>query len=394
MRIAIATDFHSPWIGGPATFIDNFSAFLAARGHDVRVIAPSATGEELIEHTGEVAVWHMPTVPMPFGYEMRATARLDRVRAALHDFQPQVLQVHHPFPIGFAAMLTALRMDVPVVAVNHTIPECSLYGLRRHQLYPLAVGAFRRYLGWFLARATAICTPTHTAAGLLSGMGVRHPVEVISNGIDVVRFAPVHDRSAARRDLGLPDKPIVLYTGRLDAEKDMGTWLRAGARALAAVDAQLVVGGEGTDKPRLLRLVEELGIACRVTFPGYLPVEKLPKLYQAADVYCMTSAVELQSISTLEAMATGLPVVAARARALPELVADGMNGYLAAPGDVEEFASGLVRLLQAPARGGAMGAEGRKVAEQHSLDAVAGRHYALLRRVAEDGHGDCEAVPA
>jgi glycosyltransferase involved in cell wall biosynthesis len=292
--------------------------------------------------------------------------------------------VHHPFPLGFATVRAARGLGIPVVAVNHTIPECSLYGMRDVRgLYPFAVGAFRRYLIWFLQQASAICTPTETAARLLRGMPVRRPVEVISNGIDTLRFTPTADPRAARAMLGLPEKPIVLYTGRLDDEKDMPTWIRAAAMALKEVDAHLVIGGQGTARPALERLARDLGIEQHVTFPGYYPVAQLPRLYQSASVYCITSAVELQSISTLEALASGLPVVAAQARALPELVEDGVNGYLARPGDPQAFAAALVRLVRAPELGQCMGAAGRRRAEEHSLGVVARRHEQLLLRVAE-----------
>ncbi len=392
MKIAIATDFHSPWIGGPATFVDNFSSFLAGRRHDVVVLAPSTSGKPSTERRLGLQIERLATVPVPFGYGMRVCPRFDRVAAALRAAKPDVLQVHHPFPLGFAAVRAARRLNIPIVAVNHTIPECSLYGMRHSRLYPLAIAIFRRYLRWFLAQADAICTPTATAATLLHEIGLRQSVEVISNGIDTARFTPANDKAAARRDLGLPERPTILYTGRLDAEKDMETWLRAGAVVLRSLDAQLVVGGEGTDKARLRQLVRALGLEGSVTFPGYLPHERLPHLYQAADAYCITSAVELQSITTLEALASGLPVVAARALALPELVEDGHNGFLAAPGDAASFARALVTLLQSPARARAMGALGRQRAAEHSLGAVAKRHEQLLARAATAAAGRCQAA--
>src|SRR5260370_20916652 len=125
-----------------------------------------------------------------------------------------------------------------------------------------------------------------------------------------------------------------------------------------------------------------MGIESHVLFPGFLPVEQLPGLYQAADIYMISSAVELQSITTLEALATGLPIVAADARALPELVEDSRNGFLAPPGDVRTFAQALVALVQAPERAKAMGDLSRIRPEGHSLFEVALRHEALLARVA------------
>jgi 1,2-diacylglycerol 3-alpha-glucosyltransferase len=385
VRIGIASDFYLPWIGGPATFIANFSAYLERTGHEVEIIAPSTDGPAAVERREHLVVQRVPTVPVPFGYGLRTAALPGTVRRALLRAAPEVLQIHHPFPIGLAAMRQAQRLGIPVVAVNHTIPECSLYGLKDKAVYPLALGSLRRYLIWFLEQAHIVSTPTVTAARLLHGMGFQHEIRVISNGIDTTRFRPGASQQQARAALGLPDKPLVLYTGRLDAEKDMGTWLRAARRVLAQMDVHFVAGGQGTDRPRLERLASNLGIGTQVLFPGYYPLEHLPRLYQAADVYCITSAVELQSISTLEAMASGLPVVAANARALPELVLDGVNGYLAPPGDERRFADALLRILSQPTLARAMGGEGRERAEQHALDAVAATHLRLLQDTAHEG---------
>ena len=382
MRIAIAADFAGPWVGGPATFIDNFRAYLHGAGHQVEVIAPSLTGLPSVEETSAGPVRRVPSLPVPFGYNLRAAYRPDAVRAALKAARADVLQVHHPFPLGVSALRAARSLSIPVVAVNHTIPECSLYGVKENRvLYPFALGLFRRYLIWFLDQATKVCTPTETAARLLRAMAFRGAVTVISNGIDSTRFTPATDQRAARAGLGLPDKPILLYTGRLDAEKDMGTWLKAAARIPRSLDVHLVVGGEGADRPRLERLAGELGLAGQTTFPGYLPREDLPRLYQAATAYCITSAVELQSITTLEAVASGLPVIAARAGALPELVEDGVNGFLAAPGDVVGFARGMTRVLEDADTSGRMGIAGRKRAERHALSVVGLAHERLLASV-------------
>ena len=141
-------------------------------------------------------------------------------------------------------MIAARRLGIPIVAVNHTIPECSLYGMRTSRAYPLALRAFRWYLAWLLEHATAICTPTMTAASLMNALGLSRRIEVISNGVDTTRFTPVEDRATARRIMGLPDKPVVLYTGRLDAEKDMETWLRAAATLPSEVNAHFVLGAK------------------------------------------------------------------------------------------------------------------------------------------------------
>jgi 1,2-diacylglycerol 3-alpha-glucosyltransferase len=383
LRLLIATDFYYPWAGGPATFIENFVQFLAHTPHHVEILAPSVSGHPARERRGRVVIHRMPALPFPWGHDLRVTWHPGAVQAALAGARPDVVQIHHPFPLSVAALRAARHRGVPVVAVNHTIPECFFYRLRRVPLvYPLVLRAARRYLRWVLAQADAICTPTRTAARFLMDAGLERPVTVISNGVDIQRFHPVLRRSALREQLHVPDRPTVLSIGRLDPEKDMGTWLRAAALVAHQLDAQFVIGGTGTEMPMLRELAAELGLADRCIFAGYIPADQLPAYYAAADLYCITGTVELQSISTLEAMAAGLPVVAADAAALPELVRDGVNGYLAPAGDATAFATAIARVLAAPGQARTMGAASRQLVAPHTFDAVARQHLEVLERSA------------
>lgn len=394
MRIGLVTDFYYPWIGGPSTVVRNLSRGHAARGHSVFVLAPSPAGPRYVEMDGKIEVTRVASRPVPFGHNLRSPLLpTAAVRDWLDRAQPDVLHVHHPFPLCATALLVAKRRNIPVVATNHTIPECSLWGTRH-------LGPIYRWgcnvLGWWivhlLRRANRVATPTHTAAQALRALGFRGEVSVISNGVDVSRFTPVpQEREPAtqqgdsirpeilRHELGLDERPIVLYTGRLDAEKEMDVWLQAAAVLAKGHDVQFVIGGEGTDRTRLEGLAHPLSIAQRVRFIGYLPDDNYPALYRLADVYFMTSPVELQSVCTLEAVSSGLPVVAVRAGALPELVRDGDNGYLVAPGDWRNAASALASLLDDPSRRLEMGVRSRAVGAGHDLVASVDQYERLLQ---------------
>jgi len=111
-------------------------------------VAPSVTGAPALERRGDVLVHRVPTVRFPFGHDLRLTMRLDAVRYAVLGARPDVVQVHHPFPLSAATRMTARAAGIPSVAVNHTIPECFFYAYRRVPIaYPAAVSLFRRYLG-------------------------------------------------------------------------------------------------------------------------------------------------------------------------------------------------------------------------------------------------------
>ncbi|MGW2195743.1 glycosyltransferase, partial [Streptosporangium sp. NPDC001682] len=186
----------------------------------------------------------------------------------------------------------------------------------------------------------------------------------------------------ARGAFGLPDRDTILFVGRLDEEKRLDELIRALPHVLNNADAQIALVGTGGQRTALARLADRIGVGDRVTFLGFVPDEALPQAYAAADVFAMPGVAELQSIATLEAMATGLPVVAADAMALPHLVRPGENGALFSPGDVQELARHLSALLASPGLRASMGTASRAIALTHDHQASLARFEAIYREVA------------
>jgi 1,2-diacylglycerol 3-alpha-glucosyltransferase len=392
VRIGLVTDLYFPWIAGPSVLLRNLGYGLAAEGHSVSLLAPSATGMPGTENDGPVEVTRIATRAVPFGHEMRSA--LWPVRAVsewLQRTQPDVVHAHHPFPISASAILLARRRGIPVAATNHTIPDCSLFGIR--QLgpgYRLANFAFGRWIAFLMSKCSDVAVPTDTAADALRKLGYRAPITIVSNGVDTDRFSPGPVASELRSRLGLDERPVILYTGRLDAEKQMGVWLRAAARLSARAPAQFVVGGNGSDRAHLESLATEIGLSNDVRFPGFVSDEEHPDLYRLADVYFITSPVELQSISTLEAMASGLPVVAVRAGALPELVRDGENGFLVEPEDDRQAAECLASLVTNDEKRLAYGSASRRIALGHDLRQSVKAYEQFLTRASQRHQGEAQ----
>jgi glycosyltransferase involved in cell wall biosynthesis len=161
----------------------------------------------------------------------------------------------------------------------------------------------------------------------------------ISCGIDASRFINKTPTSNA--------EPRVLFVGRLDYEKRLDILIRAIHEISAEIDVNLEIVGNGGERETLRKLSADLGIEDRVKFLGFVSEADLPKAYERATVFAMPSIAELQSIATMEAMASGRPVIAANAMALPHLVHSGDNGYLYEPEDVSELANRLREVLTA-----------------------------------------------
>lgn len=319
----------------------------------------------------------MRTWPIPVGHRLRAGFPLIDLPRFISAWHPDVVHIHHPFPISITALAAARLRSIPVVATNHTVPACTLFGLRRSWLYRPSSKALSLHIRAVLSAANLVTTPTRTAAGMLRDLGFRGQVAAISNGVDTHRFQP----SPAQQD---HEAPLVLYTGRLDDDKDVGTLVNAIPMVLERVLARFQIGGEGTDRPRLEALVRQSGVSQSVRFSGYVPNEDLAKTYQSASVYAITSPVELQSISTLEAMASGLPVVAVGAGALPELVRPDVNGFLVPPGDSAALSDALVQLISNASLRREMGARSRQMAEQHSLADTTSQYEQIFQRVTHE----------
>jgi glycosyltransferase involved in cell wall biosynthesis len=344
--VLIATDTYPPDVNGAAYFSHRLASGLVARGTEVHVVCASDEGSPRIEIMDGVVVHRLSSAPLLVHPTMRVTvpAGLGRTLLRLIErVRPQVVHVQGHFIVGRAAIEAARRAGLPVAATNHFMPDNMFQFARiparlRGRVGDLVWHDFRRVF----ARADRVTTPTRIAAELLSAKGFTREVEAVSCGIDLHRFQP-QPQQWARQRFGLDDRPTILFVGRLDEEKRLDELVWALPQVLNSVDAQIVFVGTGGRRTALERLAARLGVGGRVRFLGFVPDAALPQVYSAADVFAMPGVAELQSIATLEAMASGLPVVAARAMALPHLVGD--NGHLYRPGDVRELAGHLTAIL-------------------------------------------------
>lgn len=397
MKILIAADLHWPTINGVSTFSRNLAIGLAGRGHEVLVIAPSQTGRRYTEsdgtkETGMYTIRRTASVMFPFYQNFRISLNPAReVRRIIEDFEPDIIHIQMLMWIGQAAMRYGLRYDIPVVATNHAMPENLMDNLKL--LAPLSRPinyVLREYGARFHAKADYVTMPTESAIQMFGAKEkVSVPMIAISNGIDLERFHPATSKAAIRKQFGLPDGPLVTYIGRLDAEKHIPILLKAFADIRDDIGAHMLVVGSGTEFEDLQYIADDFGIGEHVSFTGKVSDEDLVLLHQVGDVFAMPSPAELQSIATLEAMASGMPIVAVDKGALRELCQDGVNGVLCEADNIDEIAAGLAKILKNPKLARAYGAASLKIAAKHDIKhtlkefedlyrAVIGSKYALL----------------
>jgi len=228
----------------------------------------------------------------------------------------------------------------------------------------------KAYGARFHSKADFVTLPTQAAIDMFSaGDKIKIPMAPVSNGVDLARFTPQSVPTSLYEKFNLPtDAPIVSYIGRLDAEKHISVLVRAFVRVNARhPEAHLLIVGDGTDATRLKSLVKEFGLQQHVTFTGRVSDEDLVMLHCVGTVYCIPSPAELQSIATLEAMASGQPIVAVDAGALRELCQHKRNGYLCEQDNDEQIATGLDAIINDASLRESMSKESLVIAKTHDL---------------------------
>ncbi len=371
MKILIAADLNFPVINGVSTFTRNLARGLASRGHEVLVIAPSQTGKRYKEVDENYVVTRTLSVPFPLYQNIRVSLNpMREVKKIINEFEPDVIHIQMLMWIGQAAMKYGNKVGIPIVSTNHAMPENLMDNLKL--LAPLARPInymLRDYGRRFHSKADFVTMPTQSAIDMFKiAEKMTVPMQAVSNGIDLSRFTTDPAPASIYEKYSLPTNvPIITYVGRTDAEKHISVLVRAFKQVLAHKKAHLLIVGDGSDADNLKWLVKSLKIKSNVTFAGRVPEEDLAPLHQVGYIFAMPSPMELQSIATLEAMASGKPVVAVDAGALSELCQNERNGFLCEQDNDEQIADGLTKLLSDKDLHDAMSAESLAIAKTHDL---------------------------
>lgn len=392
MKILIAADLHWPTINGVAVFSRNLAHGLAARGHDVLVVAPSQrrSGRGYEETDGNYQIIRTMSVPFPFYQNFRISVSPRReMKRIIEEFEPDVIHIQMLLGIGQAAMRYGTRFGIPIVATNHAIPENLMDNIRL--LAPISKPInylITEYGARFHSKADYVTMPTKAAIDMLAAGRddlPDIPIEAVSNGIDLSQFRPTKPGAKLYKKFAIPkDKTIISYVGRLDSEKHVSVLLDAFSMLLDRSDLPplhlLIVGG-GTESERLENQAYDLDIYDRTTFTGRVSDEEIIELHKIGDIFCMPSPAELQCIAALESMASGKPIVAVDAGALYELCQDGRNGFLCEKDDTKGIAAALETLARDEKMRKKFGAESLKIAREHDIETTLDRFEAIYDQV-------------
>ena len=332
MRIALFTETFLPKVDGIVTRLRHTVEYLQRYGDNVLVISPDGG---LTEYKG-AKIYGVPGFPLPLYPELKLALPRPSIGRTLELFRPDIVHVVNPAVLGLAGIYYAKAMQLPLVASYHThLPQyLQHYGL----------GMFEGLL-WELLKsghnqaAINLCTSTAMMQELTEH-GIER-VQLWQRGVDTELFQPhlASREMRSRLSQGQPDSPLLLYVGRLGAEKEID---RIKPVLEAIPNARLALVGDGPHREAL-----KMHFAGTPTnFVGYLGGVDLASAYASADAFIFPSRTETLGLVLLEAMAAGCPVVAARSGGIPDIVSDGVNGYLFDPTDDQGAIAATKRLLE------------------------------------------------
>jgi glycosyltransferase involved in cell wall biosynthesis len=360
MRIALFTDTFAPQVNGVAQTLMRWAVHAASRGDEVALIAPRLPGRP--DHDVALHI-ELPSFAVPFYPELRLATPLDPWSSRrLRDFGPELVHVATEFTVGRSGLAFAASARLPLTTSFHTDFAAYLAGY--------GFGGFERgawhWLRWFHERAEVTFCPSRATLEQLRSQGFHDRLRIWSRGVDATAFGPQRRCAVVREKLAPGASRIVLYVGRLAPEKRLDVLLDAFALVRSRdPGAALVIVGDG---PSAIDLRKRAGQ--RVFFTGFLSGQALAEAYAAGDVFLFPSDTETFGNVVLEAMASGLPVIAAARGGVMDSVQPGRNGLLAAAGDAGAFADAVERVLQADDFRASLASGARAWALRRSWNAV------------------------
>jgi glycosyltransferase involved in cell wall biosynthesis len=383
MKILFTTESYYPIIDGGAIAQHRIVHELIKKGHDVRVIAPAFSFKNTVEDENGSTIYRPRAFVLPFYMNNKyhfTPFPLMYVKKIIEESKPDVINVCSPYPISICAMIVAKKKHIPLVGSIHILPENVLAPFFSSPLYATMVKYTWSYLVYFYNRVDWATVPTQTGAVMYQQKGLKTSVSPISNGVNTEMFKPTNKGEYLRKRFNLPEKPLILYTGRINQEKNVDVLVKAIPFVLKNVDAHFLFCGSGGLKPEMMKLTQELGVDSHTTFIDFLDWADYPNIFTLADVFVMPAESELQSIVTLEAIATGVPPVVVNKGAVPEL-ASAENGLVFEPQDSNQRACNIVSSLADEKLRNTMKANSLRLSEQHSMNAVGTQYEQVYEKV-------------
>lgn len=366
MRVALVCETFLPDVNGVTTTLCRLLEHLQHAGHEALLFAPYGAPSE---YAGAQVV-PLGGMPLPLYPEVKLTPPQPGFTAHLRRFRPDLLHLVGPVVAGAVVPFVARNLRLPLIGSYHT--DFGAYS--HHYGLGFLQRGVNRWLRWIHNRCRVTLCPSTYTLSTLRQFGFRR-LRIWGRGVDTERFHPRYRSEAWRASVGLqPDETLLLYVGRLAAEKRVELL----PEALRGLDkARLVLVGDGPYRAEL----ERRCVGLPVHFTGYLKGEALAIAFASADLFVFPSDTDTFGQVIQEAMASGLPVVGARSGGSLDLIREGQNGSLFAPGVASDLRTRLRPLVANPTLRTSFGQAGRLFAESRSWPRVMDELMGYYQRV-------------
>lgn len=332
MNVALFTETYFPSVNGVAAHVKTLRDGLEKLGHNVLVVTAD---KHCKHHYIEDGVLHCPSVEVKRFYGFGVAPPYSRKRHRMvADFAPDVIHIHHEFGIGVSGIVSAKQLGVPLIYTLHTMYDQYICYIAPRMFHRAATKFSHKYERFIARNATALTGPSKKCDEYFKRIGIQKEMNLIPNSADLDAFDPkkITDEQKAefRAKYSIPaDCRLACFVGRLGQEKSVDVLLEYWAETVGKQDKlHLVIVGEGPEKEELEQQAQTLGIGDMVTFTGFVKHEIMPVYFAACDVYVTASLSEMNSISMLEGMASGLPILQRYDEMNADQIKSGVNGYL------------------------------------------------------------------
>jgi glycosyltransferase involved in cell wall biosynthesis len=359
MRIAIFTDTFYPDINGVARTLKRLTDFLESQNITFKLFVPASPTEELdcdhIHRSKSLSFFMYPECRLAF-------PNLYQMKSELQNFSPDLIHVVTPFNIGLCGVHFSKNLNIALVGSYHTNFDDYL----RYYNLPFLSKLHWNYMHWFYQTCHKIFVPSPTTLQLLRQQGFPN-LELWPRGVDCQLFHPYYDKKSVKNRYSLQDSYVLTYAGRLAPEKDLHT-LFAAAKSIPSIINQHIhwlIIGDGPLREELETQAPE-----NMTFTGYLDGKRLAEAYAASDLFVFPSSSETFGNVVLESLASGTPVIGAKAGGVQNIIKAGVTGLLCKPGNAHEFSEAILQLLTHGELRQQMGRSGRNYALTQSWDRI------------------------
>jgi len=383
MRIAFFTNCYKPLVNGVVTSISSLKEAYGRKGHEVYVFAPRVEGyidqEKNVFRYRSINLTSKVKYPLPIPLSFK-------VKKVITEFNPDIVHIHHPFLLSSVAIMYGKKLGIPKILTIHTQYEQYAYYVSPVP-ERITHEAIKMIISNLADKTDCITTPSASMKELIKGYGIKNRIEVISNAIHLISFKEDDElkRTEIKKKYNLKeDDKIILFVGRVASEKSIDKIIKALAiiKKRNTGKEKLLIVGDGPAMDELKLLTRSLKVEEDVIFAGTVSYEEIQHYYKMAYVFTIASTTETFGIVTIEALASGVPVVAVKAPGAADILTDGLDGLLV-DDDIEKIANALEKIIKEPELREKLSQGALKTSEKYSIDTISERMLNLYREIIE-----------